>query len=216
MFRMLPPGVRRRLAAAARVVHFAKNDRLFSESDPAESFYTVAAGLVKVFKVTPSNREIIVQLAGPGDPVGAGACYEGSSFFDFAMALEPTDCLVVDRPALFAVLDQEPSLARVLLLAFGERLTALMTQAADLATRPVSSRLARSLLKLCAEIGRPERRGTLIAVPLSHRELAGLAGTSVATSIRIMSRWRKQGIVRAERDGLLILDPARLHQLTLV
>ena len=210
---MLPPRVRRRLATRARVTHFAEHDRLFREGDPADSFYIVATGLVKVFKLTPSGRQVVVQLAGPGDPIGVNACHEGASFSDFATALEHTDCLVVERPALLAVLDQEPLLARVLLSVFAERLTELMTQAADLAACPVSSRLARRLLRLCAEIGRAERRGTLVAIQLSHRELAGLTGTTIETSIRLMSRWRKQGIVRTERDGLLLLDLARLQQL---
>jgi CRP/FNR family transcriptional regulator len=51
-------------------------------------------------------------------------------------------------------------------------------------------------------------------MPLSRLELAELTGTTVETSIRIMSRWAKEGIVRTEKDGFVVVDPAALERLT--
>jgi CRP/FNR family transcriptional regulator len=52
-----------------------------------------------------------------------------------------------------------------------------------------------------------------VPLPLSRRELADLTGTTIETSIRIMSRWAKEGIVSTERDGFLVKDAAALARL---
>jgi len=36
---------------------------------------------------------------------------------------------------------------------------------------------------------------------LSRQDLADLAGTTIETSIRVLSRWGKEGLVITERDG---------------
>jgi CRP/FNR family transcriptional regulator len=75
----------------------------------------------------------------------------------------------------------------------------------------IEARLARLFLKLGREMGRQERGGTFIPLPLSRQELADMTGTTIETSIRIMSRWGKQNVVRTEKDGYVVLDAAALE-----
>ena len=42
-----------------------------------------------------------------------------------------------------------------------------------------------------------------------------MIGTTIETSIRIMSRWGKQDIVRTEKDGFLVVDRAALETVSL-
>jgi CRP/FNR family transcriptional regulator len=70
----------------------------------------------------------------------------------------------------------------------------------------VEARFARLFLKLAEQIGRQERGGIYVAMPLARQELADLTGTTIETAIRIMSRWQKEDVVRTEKDGFVILD----------
>jgi CRP/FNR family transcriptional regulator len=79
----------------------------------------------------------------------------------------------------------------------------------------VEPRFARLFLKLAQEQGRPERGGVFIPVALSRQELADMTGTTIETSIRIMSRWGKQRIVATEKDGFLVLNRGELETLAL-
>jgi CRP/FNR family transcriptional regulator len=59
-------------------------------------------------------------------------------------------------------------------------------------------------------VGRPEREGVFIPLPLSRQELADMTVTTIESCIRVMSRWGKDDVVRTEPDGLLVLDRAAL------
>lgn len=78
-------------------------------------------------------------------------------------------------------------------------------------TGRVEGRFARLFLKLADQIGKPERGGIFVAMPLTRQELADLTGTTIETAIRIMSRWQKDDIVRTEKDGFVIVDRKALQ-----
>ena len=50
---------------------------------------------------------------------------------------------------------------------------------------------------------------------LSRQDLADLTGTTIETCIRIMSRWGKEGLVRTDKDGFVLLDRPALEKLSL-
>ena len=50
---------------------------------------------------------------------------------------------------------------------------------------------------------------------LSRQDLADLTGTTIETCIRIMSRWGKEGTVRTEKEGFVLLDRSALEKLAL-
>jgi len=211
MFRRLTADDRQRLAAVAALREFDKGASLFSEGDDSALLYTVIAGHVKVFKSTPRGTDVILELFGPGDPVGAVAVYESRAYPANAVALEPTTCLVIPRHAFFSLLESHPTLVRGLLVGLTHRLVELTNRLAELSGGRVEGRLARFFLKLAGDIGRPHAEGTFIALALSRQELADMIGTTIETSIRIMSRWGKEEVIRTERDGFLVRDRAALE-----
>ena len=66
-------------------------------------------------------------------------------------------------------------------------------------------------MKLADDIGQHREGGTFIPLALSRQELADMIGTTIETSIRIMSRWGKQDVVRTEKDGFLVVDRSALE-----
>lgn len=211
MFRKVGPEDRARMASLARLAVYPKNALVFSEGDESTHFSSIVSGRVKVFKSTPGGKEVILEIFGPGDPLGAVAAYEGRPYPASAGAMEETVCLLVPRREFFALLESQPSLVRGLLAGLTLRLVELTNRVAELTGGRLEGRFARLLLKLADEQGTPRAGGVFVPVPLSRRELADLAGTTVETTIRIMSRWSKQGLVATERDGFLIADRAALE-----
>jgi CRP/FNR family transcriptional regulator len=210
IFRRLTPDDRRRLAAVASLRSYEKGDILFNEGDAPDELFTVANGHIKVFKTTPRGADVILEIFGPGDPVGAVAVYESRSYPATAAALEPATCVVIPRRAFFALLETQPTLVLGMLTGLTHRLVELTNRLAELSGGRVEARLARFFVKLAAEIGRPGPDGTFIPLPLSRQEIADMIGTTIETSIRIMSRWGKDNLVRTEKDGFTIVDRAAL------
>src|SRR5215208_6639566 len=215
IFRRLMPEDRQRIAAVATVREFDKASTLFSEGDGSDFLYTVLSGRVKVFKTTARGADVILEIFGPGDPVGAVAVYESRPYPASAIAIEPTTCLLIPRQAFFSLLENHPTLVRGLLVGLTHRLVELTNRLTELSGGRIEARLARFFLKLAGDIGQKRADGIFIALTLSRQEIADMIGTTIETSIRIMSRWGKQDIVRTEKDGFIVVDRGALETLSL-
>ncbi|HYM22158.1 MAG TPA: Crp/Fnr family transcriptional regulator, partial [Vicinamibacterales bacterium] len=165
----------------------------------------------KVFKTTARGTDVILELFGPGDPVGAVAAYEGRAYPASALALEPTTCVLIPRQAFFSLLETHPSMVRGLLVGLTHRLVELTNRLTELSGGRIEARLARFFLKLGDDMGQKRPDGTFIPLTLSRQEIADMIGTTIETSIRIMSRWGKEDVVRTERDGIVVVDRAALE-----
>jgi CRP/FNR family transcriptional regulator len=213
MFRRLGDSDRQHLAQVSRLKTYAKGDRIFGEGDASDFFSVVVSGRVKIVKMTPSGKDVILEIFATGDPFGAVAAYEGRPFPASAIALEETVCLLTPRVEFFSLLEQHPSLVRGLLLGLTQRLVELTNRLTEMTGGRVEARFGRLFLKLADSIGRPSAHGTVIPMPLSRQELADLTGTTIETCIRIMSRWGKDEIVRTEKDGFVLIDRVTLEEL---
>jgi len=188
------------LARTAVTKLYTRGQLVFREGDDADCFIAVVRGRVKVFRALEAGREMILAILGPGDPVGIVAVFRQIPYPASAAALEDTVCLQLPRRDLWGLLG-EPSFVRGMLAGMSVRMMELTSRLASLSGLPVETRLARLLTKLASETGVPHEDGTLIPVRLTRQELADLTGTTVETCIRIMSRWKKSGIVQTRDNG---------------
>lgn len=211
IFRRLTSEDRLRLVGVAHVREFEKGMTLFGEGDASDSLFTVITGRVKVSKMTARGTDVILEIFGPGDPVGAVAVYESRAYPATATALEPTTCLLIPRQAFFSLLESYPTMVRGLLVGLTHRLVELTNRLTELSGGRVEARLARFLLKLADDMGQRATDGVFIPLALSRQEIADMIGTTIETSIRIMSRWSKEGVVRTEKNGFTLLDRAALE-----
>jgi CRP/FNR family transcriptional regulator len=215
LYRRLSDEDRRRLGEVSLARTYPKGETIFSEGDPSQFIYTIASGRVKVVKTLPAGREVILEILGAGDPLGAVAAYESRPYPASATALEETTCILVRSGAFFALLETSPSLVRGLLVGLSFRLIELTKRIAEVTGSRVEARFAHLFLKLAERMGKPDARGVFIPLALSRRDLADLTGTTIETSIRVMSRWGKEEIVLTEKEGFRLLDRAVLEKLVL-
>jgi len=94
-----------------------------------------------------------------------------------------------------------------------DRMHDSLSRIRELSTETVAQRVARALLRLARDAGRPVEGGTLIDQPLGRQELAELAGTSMFTASRLLARWAREGVLEVGRQRVVVLSPARLEGL---
>ena len=215
IFSRLSAEDRRKIAEVAAVKRFNRGDVIFEQGSPSDALYAIASGRVKIFKMMPSGKDVILEVFGPGDPLGAVALYIDRPFPASASALEETTCVVIPRADFFRLLEQHPSLVRGLLLGMTTRLVELTNRLAELTGGRIEPRFARLFMKLADQMGRSERGGTFIPLALSRQELADMTGTTIETCIRIMSRWSKEEILRTEKDGFVVVSPSELETIAM-
>jgi CRP-like cAMP-binding protein len=211
LFRRVSADDRRHILEVAHLKRSARGEMIFREGDPADTFLAIIEGRVKVFKAAPGGKEIILEIFGAGDPLGAVAVYESKDLPASALALEDTECIAIARADFFTLLEQHPAIVRALLSGLTLRLAELTRRLAEMTSGRVEARFARLFLKLASQIGKRERNGIFVAMPLTRQELADLTGTTIETAIRTMSRWQKDDVVHTEKDGFVILSRESLE-----
>jgi CRP/FNR family transcriptional regulator len=60
---------------------FAKGDTIFEQESPSDAFYANRCRRVKIFKMMPNGKDVILEVFGPGDPLGAVAGLHGFARF---------------------------------------------------------------------------------------------------------------------------------------
>lgn len=184
---------------------------IFAEGARAERIFFVVEGRVKIVKATGS-REIILEILGVGEPVGAVAVFEQRPFPATAIAMEPATLLSIPEREFFTLLHARPEMTRHLLGGLTLRLMMLNKRLADM-TGSVEARAARLFLTLAERMGVERGGATFVPLPLARQELADLLGTTLETTIRLMSRWQKEGVVLTESDGFTIAGAEMLRTL---
>ena len=77
----------------ARIVtlrEYNKGEIVFLDGDAAVGFYMVAAGRVKVYKVSPDGKEQIMHIFGTGQPFAEVPVFAGSHYPANAEAMDPS------------------------------------------------------------------------------------------------------------------------------
>jgi CRP-like cAMP-binding protein len=198
----LRPEDREALAPLCRMRGYEKGEVIFHEGDPADRIHFVHIGRVKIVKAA-GGRDVIIEILGPGEPVGAVAVFERRPFPATAVAIEPSGILSIPEREFFSMLEKRPAMMRAVLAGLTYRLMMVNKRLADM-TGSAESRASRLFLTLADRVGTRRDSGVFIPLTLSRQEIADLIGTTLETAIRLMSRWQKDDLVRTEKGGFMI------------
>ncbi|MDN5697189.1 MAG: Crp/Fnr family transcriptional regulator [Rubrobacter sp.] len=192
---------------------YTKGETVYFRGDPARIFYVVAQGNVKLMRHTTHGQDVLLEILGPGDTFGTLPMFGEDVYPDTAEA--KTDCclLTITANDLQTVLERHPVVAHTLLTVLSEKLRSARETLQQVSAAPVESRIAASLVRLGDRLGRDDRDGLLIQVPLTRQDLADTTGAQVETVSRIMSRFRKNGLIRSGRGWVAILERDRLAEI---
>jgi CRP-like cAMP-binding protein len=202
---------REALAPLCRVRGFDKGEMIFREGDPADRIHFVYIGRVKIVKAA-GGRDVIIEILGPGEPVGAVAVFERRPFPASAFTLEPSSIVSIPEREFFALVESRPEMMRSLLAGLTYRLMMVNKRLADM-TGSAEFRAARLFLTLGDRVGLPREDGLFIPMTLSRQEIADLIGTTLETAIRLMSRWQKENMLLTEKSGFSIPDLQSLRDI---
>ncbi len=199
------------LAGQARVDHFEREAAVFYQGDECDRVWLVRQGRVKIVHHEEDGREVILEIISPGEAFG-GAVLFMPHHPATAKAMDEVETVSLPSAAYALFLTTHPKTTLKLIRMLGLRLHSMM-DLQILAGERVERRLAHILLKLADRVGRAEADGILITISLTRQDLADMAGTTLETAIRTMSRFRAQGLIETRRGGYLVItDVEKLRQ----
>ena len=194
---------------------FRKKEVIFSEGDPSDWLYVVIKGKVKITKLSQNGREIILEIISPMDFFGGVAVMRGFPYPANAVAMDDAELLKISRSNLMRILDRFPNLMYCMAMNIGDRIKGSHEALKNIAVEKVESRIASMLIKLADKAGsEPLGDGSVtIDMKLTKQDIAEMVGTTVETSIRTMSKFKKLGIVSEKSGKITIKDINKLKAL---
>jgi CRP-like cAMP-binding protein len=193
---------------------YQRDDYIFFEGDTPEWLHIVKEGKVKLVKHSDSGKDVILQIFAPGDMFGEFALFDRKPYPTSAQAMEPSTILRLSRKEFLLFFGRHPFVATEMIMELGRQLQEAHATIKSLAVDRVEQRIANILLKLADKLGSPEGAGIVLNLALTRQDLADMAGTTVETTIRVMSRFTKTKIIKPANGKILILDPQALRRIS--
>lgn len=186
---------------------WATGETLYHAGAVAAHMYVLASGRAKATRTTSGGHEVVVDMFAPGDLFGGLETLGQPEHGETVTALTTTCALRIDADNFRDVLTEYPQVALHVLDDLAGRLSRAHSTITEQSTATAMQRVAAALLRLADKFGQPRRDGgTLIQIPLTRTDLAGMSGTTTETVSRIMSTLRADGIIESGRRWTAIVD----------
>jgi len=206
----LPANAIEALAEAASPRHYEAGQVIYLEGEPAESVFLLESGWVKATRMTREGREQAMMFLRAPEVFGDIAVLTGTSYPGTVVALEAADVWAIPAGAILDLIASDPAFAMAVIRRLGERVLHYIGIVEDLSLRSVEARLANTLLQ------HAEWREGQLMVPrrdwTTFDEMAVRLGTVRDVLSRALKTLEAEGLLKVEKQAILLLDPEGLKQ----
>ncbi len=190
-----------RIIAGSSATDYAKGQTIFHRGDPADVFYFVLEGWVKVYRSTAEGDEAIVHIFSAGDTIAEAVAFAGKNYPVSAQAVENSRVVPILTKRLVAELSRSPELALSIMGSLSMQLHSMVTEIEQLKTRTATQRVCDFFIRRCAVDEGP----AVISLPYDKVIIASRLGMKPESLSRILNRLRKIG-VKTESGRVAIAD----------
>lgn len=191
-----------RLAAVAVATGIAAGRCFIDEGDPAESFFNVTSGTVKLFKLMADGRRQITGFADAGHFLGLAA---DERYGFSAEAVDAVTLCRFSRPKLRQFMHDAPQLEARLLQAASSELVAAQDQMLLLGRKTARERVASFLLSRSENVAACVAPADEVPLPMTRSDIADYLGLTVETVSRTLSRLGREGLIEIHADHRLAI-----------
>lgn len=198
------------LSANKTCIKYKKGQTLFYEGTRPMGIYCINSGKAKVYKLSSQGKEQIINICNPGDLLGYRAILSEEYYSASATVIEEASICFIPKEDFMGLLNKNPMFFQKIIKSICHELGVMREKIADLAQKSVRERLAGSLLMLKETYGVDGSESTLIDISLSREDLANIVGTATETVIRILSEFKRDGLISLEGKKIKVLKPREL------
>ena len=209
----LGPEVLARLAERIQLREVRRREVVYLPGDPGNSMFIVNGGRIKISKVTRDGKALTLNYCGPSEVFGETCLIEGGPREEMAEAMENSMITELERQDVEKLLQNHAHFGFQLTRILAGRRRELENKLETLVFRDVTSKLAELLLNLAEEYGVEDSRGTMVALKITHQELANLIGSTRETVSLTLSQFKRKKLICTEGRKVIISDAESLRAL---
>ncbi|MCU1264449.1 MAG: cAMP-binding protein [Acidobacteria bacterium] len=201
-----------RLTHSSDALDFRRRRFIYRAGDPADSLLAIVQGRVKLCRIeADSDREAVIDILSRGSLFGESALYSTAGLREnSAIAYEQTLLLKIPAGAFQESMAEDQLLHNYTFRLIGQRLENAERRLADFALNAIPQRLERMLEEFSQRYGVAEDRGVLIDIPLPHREIASIVGSTRESVTVRLNAMRREGTIDFVNRKILVKRPTGL------
>lgn len=189
-----------------------KGEVLFDEGEYINGIFCIKDGICKVSKMSINGKDQIIRLIKKGDLIGERSLVSNEVSNLKAVALNEMEVCFIPKEEIIRDLKDNPNFSMSILGTLANNLKQSDNIVVDMAQKTVKQRLAETLIYLYENF--QEKENGALDIQLSRENIASIIGTATESAIRLLSGFKKEGLIDLKEKEIFILDIAKLKNLS--
>ena len=212
LFSDLSPPETERLALGCQLRRFVRGEAVFRVGEPCEEFHVTVTGQVKLYAVSPSGQEKVIEIVGPGGSFAEALMFTGQPYIINAQSLNDTLLLSVKKTAVVGEIERDPRFALRMLAGLSRRLHGLVHDVQAYALHSGVQRVIGYLLRGIATDDGAGSEAIIVSLPVSKSVVASRLSLTPEYFSRVLHELEAAGLIEIDKRDIRILDAHRLAQ----
>ena len=211
LFSDLSPADLSRMALGCELRRLGRGDTVFHYGEPCEEFHVVVTGQVKLFALSQTGQEKVIELVGPGHSFAEALMFTSKPYILNAQALSSTLLLTVSKQAIVSEIERDPRFCLRMLAGISRRLHGLVH---DIESGALQSGVQRVIGYLLREHEMSESANDetfTVALPVSKATIASRLSLTPEYFSKVLRELEEKGLIEMDKRDIRIVDALRLQ-----
>ena len=211
LFSDLSPADLSRMALGCELRRLGRGDTVFHYGEPCEEFHVVVTGQVKLFALSQTGQEKVIELVGPGHSFAEALMFTSKPYILNAQALTSTLLLTVSKQAIVSEIERDPRFCLRMLAGISRRLHGLVQ---DIESGALQSGVQRVIGYLLREHEMSESANDetfTVALPVSKATIASRLSLTPEYFSKVLRELEEKGLIEMDKRDIRIVDALRLQ-----
>lgn len=192
-------------------VLYRKGENICKQGAFASYVLSISDGLVRLYLEGPNNKNINIKILKTSEFIGLSSIYGDNIYNYSAVALVDSTICLIEKKSIRKLLNNNGSFASEIIQWYCKNEKQLFHKIQSLGNKQMHGRLADTLIYLDDESFAHLNLFSL----LSRKDIAAFSSISVESTVRLLTEWKKEGIISIDGKIINILDNARLREISL-
>ncbi len=188
-----------------------KGENIFEEGQQLHGVFCIKSGVCKISKLSDNGKNHIIKLIAKGELLGQRSLINQEPLNLTATALEDMQVCFIPKAEIMSFFHTNSNFSMEVLKTICEDLKEADNDLINMAQKTVRERLAHTLLYLANRFGTDQNN--ILNIQLSREELSGLIGTATESCIRLLSEFKKEGLIELIGKKISIINEKELKRM---
>lgn len=183
---------------------YLKGEYIYTQEDILNKLYVIHSGKVRIFRLSPTGKEQVIRILGPGDFMGELSLFSQNQATDYAVVTENSTMCIIDGKKFKELIFNYAAISLKILEEMSHRLEKAENLIEDINLHTVEQRIANTLLDMVNEKDQ-------VNLNMSKGDLASQLGMTQETLSRKLTLFQEKKLIKLEgHRKIIILDKEAL------